>query len=532
MWQLHRRVFQPIRQRQLHVHHTRTNTHFSVKRLQNVTSRPTILCNAVPTRYYEHLHFQQIQTRPFVTGIVGRITRFFRVIFGANETSPRGLQERQDSYWLLLALQCRDLRIARQNAIVNGTEWKIERREEVAAFLDEAADILDQKSAGIHDASLAKLRKEVQKRLEPQILDRLTVASSAEEQFGGNDEYEFDDRRVDEYKEILIQDYDSVCEKLMTLETTIDDNRTTSSRHSFYQLKKRGIERLLSYYNWWSESQNIKQHELTDDQEDEFGFCPSKSSSEVIPAMRYHHTKNLIRSYFARHNNMLQNQNFSITALRSTIPKAGRGVFIDGYAPAGTLLAFFPGKVWPKDFLMSASVQTQMHLSENDPRHQLSMRYDDMLIDSRRSPYTVYENLWALAHVVNHPPPPPPVSEHEHEPTDDSDVSIKQLKCGPNCVTVPINYTKNMLERLPDEDLKRFIPNEYEVEPKPWAKNAFDTEDIVMHGMGIVSLRDVHDEELFYDYRLSPDDSGKMYPEWYHVWNEDAAKNRWSSEER
>ena len=524
---LHRGVFQSGLQ--LHLYQTRTTTYFNAGRLQRGTSRPTITCNPVFTRY-KYPHYHQIQKRLFATGIVGRITRFFRVIFGANETSPRGLQERQDSYWLLLALQCRELRVAHQEAIGNSTGWEVEGREQVTAFLDEAADILDQKSAGIHDASLAKLRKEVQSRLEPQIVDRFVVASSAEEQFGGNDEYEFDDRRVDEYKEILIRDYKDVCYKLMTLELTFDDTRTRLNRHGFYQLKKAGIERLLSYYEWWPESEKITTHELTDDQEDEFGFCPSRSSPEVIPAMRYHHAKNLIRSYFARHNNTFQN--FSITALKSTIPESGRGVFIDGYAPAGTLLAFFPGKVWPKDFLMSASIQTQMHLSENDPRHQLSMRYDDMLIDSRRSPYTVYENLWALAHVINHPPPPPPVSGHEHETTDDSDFTIKQLKFGPNCTSVPINYTKTMFEKLADGDLKRFIPNEYEVEPKPWAKNAFDTEDVVMHGMGIVSLRDVHDEELFYDYRLSPDDSGHSFPEWYHVWNEDAAKNRWSSEEK
>lgn len=479
--------------------------------------KPQIFTAAPPPIRYDHT---QRQTRTFLS----KISRFFRVIFGANETSPRGIQERQDSYLLLLSLQCRSLRLEHQKSMGNTIGWKKEGKKEIRSFMDEAADALDQDKAGIHDLSLAKLRMEVQKRLEGQVLDRLFVASLAEEEFGAGDEYVFDESRVDEYRDILWKDYEDACTKLQEWEADEQENDgKVVSRCEFYKLKKAGIARLLDYYKWWPKEE-VHKHDvsdLPDDQEDAFGFCQNKSSADVLPAMRYHHTKNVIRSYYARNNNVLQNEQFSILPFKSTISNAGRGVFIDGYAPAGTLLAFFPGKVWPKDFLMTATLQVQRNL-DNDPRHQLSMRYDDILIDSRRSAYTVYDNMWALAHVVNHPPAPP-------SSEDESDSSIKQLRNGPNCVTTPIDFTKSMLKQHQDRDLTRYIPNEYEVEPKSWAKNALDTNDVIMNGMGLLALRDVQDEELFYDYRLSPASGASIYPEWYHVWNEDAAINRWSS---
>ena len=62
--------------------------------------------------------------------------------------------------------------------------------------------------------------------------------------------------------------------------------------------------------------------------------------------------------------------------------------------------------------------------------------------------------------------------------------------------------------------------------------------EIIMQGMGLVSLRDVKDEELFYDYRLSPDEKakkkgndGNLYPSWYYVFDQDAIDNRWGTDD-
>ena len=62
-----------------------------------------------------------------------------------------------------------------------------------------------------------------------------------------------------------------------------------------------------------------------------------------------------------------------------------------------------------------------------------------------------------------------------------------------------------------------------------------------MHGMGLVALRVMKDEELFHDYRLSPDVDAKnnkargggkgLYPSWYYVWDEEAVNNRWDMDD-
>jgi hypothetical protein len=115
----------------------------------------------------------------------------------------------------------------------------------------------------------------------------------------------------------------------------------------------------------------------------------------------------------------------------------------------------------------------------------------------------VFDNLWALGHVVNHPPAPTTPIADETTTTDSG--SPKSRRVGPNCVTVPIDFTESMLDEHPGKDLQSYIPNEYKLPPQSWAKNAFDKENTLMNGMGIIALRDVTDEELFYDYRLSPD---------------------------
>ena len=128
---------------------------------------------------------------------------------------------------------------------------------------------------------------------------------------------------------------------------------------------------------------------------------------------------------------------------------------------------------------------------------------------------------------------------------------------GPNCRTVPIDFP----ERIFADDgslLRPYIPNEYEKPPKSWGQSLLDKDDpMAMRGMGIIALRDLEDEELVYDYRLSPSsteaEGGKSgggdgskggkgeggddassdlggYPSWYHVWDEEAIRNRWQNE--
>ncbi|KAL7473846.1 hypothetical protein ACHAXS_014366 [Conticribra weissflogii] len=415
-------------------------------------------------------------------------------------------------------------------------------------------------------------------------------------------DYVFSEKEAEEYRSILLQEYHDVCESLKKLERNGSDINSEIGEHRsipFLNLKKNAISTLLTDFQWWPDNthsnavddrksataatraQNDEDDPTSESWMDEFGFRPNQAEEDVISAMRYYHVRNMIRAYYVRNspsshgrigddesssddsknpisrssNNAIRTKNYyhTLHTLKSTIPGAGRGVYLDGFAPAGTLLAFFPGKVWPKDRLASASLQTQMELSVN-PRHQLSMRYDDILIDSRKSPYTVMDNLWAVGHIVNHPPKPVSSGIYEEENVatkkgNDGDSAEELVDdesqhnpriIGPNCMTVPINFTLRMLQELQEReqhtDMKRlqsYIPNEYELPPQGWAQNMFE-ENVVMHGMGLIALKDIQDEELFYDYRLSPDfeseggGNNHIYPAWYHVWDEESLKNRWA----
>ncbi|KAL7541254.1 hypothetical protein ACHAXR_011341 [Thalassiosira sp. AJA248-18] len=492
-------------------------------------------------------------------GFIARIRRTLRTLFGNNDDTPRGIQEKKDMYWIVLAVAHRKLRMEHQTKFLelqhsNNNDhgattseqpsqlvWQEESKEKLTDLMDEAVSHLDD-NTDINELSLQRLRSKVQSFLEPQIVHLLTGAHDVEEEVNlihgvdddDNEDYALSEKEEQEYKEILIREYENVCQLLLN-EGKMDDVAKKSQRTSdpvpFYEIKKGAIEWLLTYFDWWPQNADIPIKSIDAEYVDEFGFSPNKSDSDILPAMRYYHVRNLVRSSLVRQRDAKAHNCYSYHSLlpfRSTIPSAGRGVFIDGFAPAGTLLSFFPGKVWPKEHLQTASLQTQMQFSDNDPRHQLSMRYDDILIDSRQSPYTVVKNLWALGHIFNHPPAPPP-SVNENSNSDNNANNIPHHQ-GPNCITVPINITDRMLRDQPDK-FREYIPNEYEMLPKPWAKNAFEKDEIIMHGMGLIALRDVKDEELFYDYRLSPDNNQPggldQYPSWYYVWDKEAINNRW-----
>ncbi|KAL3810404.1 hypothetical protein ACHAXA_007032 [Cyclostephanos tholiformis] len=498
-------------------------------------------------------------------GFIAKTLRILRTIVGADDDTPRGIQERKEMYSILLSVAHYRLRTEHQRKLAQQQPtsfmWQEESRELLKHLIDVAVSHLDEKT-DITQMSLRRLRNEVQTFLGPQIVHLLTVAHDMESEMDEeNDGYVFSEREEKKYRECLFTEYQDLCQLINDWKrnNTEAKQKKTPDPLPFYERKKGSIETLLTYFDWWPEhasADGVNTNTTNgEDYIDEFGFSPNKSESDIVRAMRYYHARNLVRSFLTRRaadNFAIGNDDadgfifkqprcyHSLLPLKSTIPSAGRGVFVDGFAPAGTLMAFIPGKVWTKEHLQSASPQTQMQLSQNDPRHQLSMRYDDVLIDSRQSPYTVVKNLWALGHIVNHPPAPT-ASEisctlNTHENGRDECVnSINHRPFqGPNCVTVMINFTDPMIAR-DGEKLRDYIPNEYELPPKPYVKNIFEKDEVIMHGMGLIASRDVKDEELFYDYRLSPKQDktvlGNQYPEWYHIWDEEAIINRWENDD-
>jgi hypothetical protein len=219
---------------------------------------------------------------------------------------------------------------------------------------------------------------------------------------------------------------------------------------------------------YWIEADDFGYHETIDD--------------ETNQLVRYYQMINLCRSAKLR-----QEWGYSVVALQSCIPGAGRGVYVDGFAKAGSILAFQPGPVWPKEHHLNMTFDEEREFQNND-NYQVSLRPDDHLIDSRNAPYTVLvdtnSNPMALGHVVNHPTPTLP----------------------PNCKCIMINFVKDMKLDA------RYIPNTYAKPPtltmmgSLWEKQAVD-----MHGMCLLATRDVCNEELFYDYRLMT----SHLPRWY-----------------
>jgi hypothetical protein len=74
-------------------------------------------------------------------GIVSRIKRVIRTIFGSNDDTPRGIQERKDMYWILLAMSHRNLRMEaqqqqhqNQQVMITTKSWNKETKEQIKQY--------------------------------------------------------------------------------------------------------------------------------------------------------------------------------------------------------------------------------------------------------------------------------------------------------------------------------------------------------------------------------------------------------------
>ena len=238
---------------------------------------------------------------------------------------------------------------------------------------------------------------------------------------------------------------------------------------------------------------------------DEFGFHESPTDQRRNELIRHYQTINVCRNRELR--KML---GYSVLALQSSIPGAGRGVYVDGYAPAGSILCFQPGFVWLKDHLLNMSIEEDREMTRNDA-YQMSLRADDIIIDSRRSPYTVLtddsSNMMAIGHIVNHP------------------TATKT----PNSRSAMFDFTSRLLDGVNHDDrdvIGRYIPNTYAKQPINTSRGLIgslmdgmnglgtDSDDnavVEMHSMVLIATRDVCNEEIFYDYRLAT----SHLPSWY-----------------
>ncbi len=459
-------------------------------------------------------------SRGFFTRIKTKWNAFFK-----KTESPREIQERNDLYKIALAVTYNDVRQKATTKSIVGAQSSASsqqkhyprtnhQREELEKFYDEASSILDKKE--IYESSIRELRTEVQALIRPQLLAILNTCKITEKALPSTTELHSESQ---EYvlqseqnklkcKEIL---YEEQCQTLDMLDSLNSDRESRgendSSGHKtfekqtnqtiFFNKKNHAIQSIASFYSWEhfyfdSSSENAR---VDATGADEFGYIES-TDDQVKNSIRYYQMLNLSRSALIR-----QKIGYSTIALKSTIPSGGRGIYIDGLAPAGSIVAFFPGDVWPKEYLVNFNSLSSYF--EKDPRMHLSMRYDDILIDSRKAPYTVlddkHSNAFAVAHIANHP--------------------SKLDK--PNCSTLAIDFFEDM--KLNETEIIKFVPNTYKKKPMMLGPKALDTNEIYMHSMGLMARRDLQNEEVFYDYRLT-NGKGVSYPKWYSS-NEEELKN-------
>jgi hypothetical protein len=398
------------------------------------------------------------------------------------DETPKGIREHKDLAMALLAHTHRCLR-------------KENPSKSVSDLLDDA--IAELEARGMEDLGVRATRYELQQELAPEVVkifeafqkvDGILPSAGGETAIGEHE------------GQVLVQELQ---ETLVALKSSSTAPPPSSEHHhpgsrQFLRRKLGSLRTLLQFHGWAETGEQDNNEEdlsgsddensaLTYDESDDFGYIAAGADKDVVDAIRHSQTRNMIRSALVR-----REIGHSVLALKSTVPGAGRGVFLDGTAMEGSLVAFIPGEVLPKEYLTNVSASLTDYLS-HDNNYQLSLRSDDILIDSRRAPYTVLDdegsNPWSLGHVVNHPPP----------------------NVIPNCRTVMINFTEPM--NLESTGLFRYVPNTYKRKPMLLGPKLIDRDVIVMHGMAIMTRRDVSNEELFYDYKLTGDD-GK--PGWYH----------------
>ena len=447
---------------------------------------------------------------------------------------PRKIQERKDLTLVVLAVEFHKIAAEEDRRRQEEAETETEEKQQRTStsfgnyYLDNREKLIDLaferlNEMEIDNKSMMQLRYALQEVLEEQVVDLFSIFASIDEELllvpDGSDASTINGVDIDSYLEEILR---------LELERTIDELANTkrirapkgTDPNEFLTLKRGAIETLLdrkgkknhrrqpspeisntadsnsNSTTSGSENEsndNDNQNDVNWSKADEFGYHAS-IDEERNRLIRYYQSINICRSA-----KMRDKVGYSVVALQSAIPGAGRGVYVDGYARAGSILAFQPGPVWAKEHLVNLSVDEERDLERNDA-YQMSLRADDYMIDSRRSPYTVLtddnSNLMSLGHVVNHPTP----------------------SKAPSCRSAMLNFTQRM-ELGSSATLKRYIPNTY-ARPRnvTLMDSLWDRDVIEMHSLVLVATRDICNEEIFYDYRLA----SSHFPQWYHQVNDTA----------
>jgi hypothetical protein len=418
----------------------------------------------------------------------------WNVYRGDDHINPKKILERKYIYLALMAIQFRQLRLLEEN---KGHNTFVDND----VIYDKAVEELDK--LNLDKTTNVDLRLLLQKMIRPQIRDvfqvfdqidqQLNIPQSIETHVVSNQSIMDDTVFINTYRNLLLCEHERTRQLLSEIQMLDKNNNNNNhSQISFLTTKEEAIASLLQYHGWcdFSDTTTTDTSPTTsndiDNVLDPFGMSVSDSRDDTIRLVKQYQTINICRSALIR-----DNIGYSVLSLRSSIPGAGRGLYIDGSVTAGAIVAFQPGDVWPKEHTISNAPEVIEHFAGDDDDCQISLRFDDYVVDSRNSPVVVLcrdgsLNPWALGNMVNHPTPP----------------SV------PNCQSVMLNYTANA--KL--DKLVRYIPNSYAKVPT-WQSTFFDLEEVILHGLCLLSRKNVQNEELFYDYRLQSETT----PDWYTI---------------
>jgi acetolactate synthase small subunit len=426
------------------------------------------------------------------------------VLTGDDHINPKKILERKYLYFALLATHFRKLRLSHNSRNNDDAGVSASDADDNDSSINNA--LYDQTVAELEGRKLetitnVDLRRELQGVLQEQVQTAFATFRKVDDVLGIP--YE-DVLRMDlaQMKDIFVKDLETTQALLKSTSSLTD-----GSPGGFLETKLEALQLLSGFHGWATPVSNSATATTTsatttnatascaaseEREVDAFGMELSGDSyriDETLRRIRYYQTLNLCRSALIR-----EELGYSVLALRSGIPNAGRGLFVDGSAMAGCVLAFQPGDVWPKEHLITDAPDVVAHFDDGDDEDcQVLLRFDDYVVDARQSPVTVLSqegsmNPWAVGHMANHP----------------------EAGVLPNCQSTMLNYYSPPNK---NRDYGKYVPNTYARVPS-WKSKFFEMgDDTLMHGLCLLAKRDVKNEELVCDYRLQ----SESVPNWYNV---------------
>ena len=305
-------------------------------------------------------------------GVINRLAEKFASTFFRPDT-PREIQERKDLCMALIASKYKSIRLSNINDdhtdnLKAGKKLNpslIERdKERLEVFIEEATQKLEKDL--IPEMTIRELRVYLQNELAPDVKSVFTAFSNAEKQLSSSlssPSSPFQSQSLNniglhqankkmkdnnKMKTILLEEFDDLSHYLV-------HHETSQLKLPFHITKLSALKTLLDYKQWISPT-SLNPHYVPDDETssessisslplgaiDEFGYCSmdDDDNANVKQIMRDNQVINLCYA-----NIIKQILGYSSLALKSSVPGAGRGVFIDGFAAAGSIVGFFPGEV-------------------------------------------------------------------------------------------------------------------------------------------------------------------------------------------